>query len=173
MNAFLHPDQRQRYLTAKTRELIAACGGVAAAAEITRRGTSTVGRWQDFDAADSAPMVCIAMMETACGVPIVTAAIAAQVAPSRARADARVHMRTPARARECCTKAFAELHQQAGTLSAELVLALADGKVTPAEARTSSKHMADLRATLTSIETALHAAVPSASRLRVVDGEAG
>lgn len=173
MNTFLHPDQRQRYLTAKTRELIAACGGIAAAAEITQRGTSTVGRWQDFESEDSAPMVCVAMMETACGLPIVTGAMSGQASASRARAGALAHVRTPARAREDCTQAFAALHQQAGTLSAELVLALADSEVTPVEARTCSKHLKDIRKTLDSIETALHAAVPPSGGFKVIDGEAG
>jgi hypothetical protein len=161
----LHPEQRRRFLTAKTRELIAACGGIEAAAEITNRSSSTVGRWQDFNGNDLAPMECIAAMEAVTGVPIVSLALAR--AP--ARAPAHVFAPARARAREDCVTAFADLNERAGRLNTGLMLALQDGEVSAGEVQTLSKTAGQVRAVLDRMEHALHAAVTPRP---VQDGEA-
>lgn len=166
MNPFLHPEQRRRLLTAKTRELIAAVGGIEAAAEICARGKSTVARWQDFETGDSAPVECVMRMEMAAGVAIVSQALAESLSSC---APARTHTHAPARAREGCAEALAEMTMQAGTVGSQLVKALADGKVTATEAQMSSRFIGQLRRTIDEMETNLHGAVSPAG-LKVVEG---
>lgn len=166
MNPFLHPEQRRRLLTARTRELIAACGGIEAAAEICNRCKSTVGRWQDFETGDSAPVECIMRMEMAAGAAIVSTALSDSLA-SCARAPAPA--RTPARAREGCADALSEMLMHAGTVSSHLVRSLADGKVTPTEAKMSGELLRHLRVALDTIEVNLHGAVET-PKPRLVEG---
>lgn len=167
MSAYLHPEQRRLFLKSKTRELIAAVGGIEAAAAIVKRGKSTVGRWQDFECADSAPLVCIAALETACGSAIVTAALAG--AASRACA----YTPAPARAREACAQAFAEFAGKAGRINGELVLALADNVVTPVEARQCMQAIGAVRDTLERMEHHLHSSIETPGPRLVTGKEAG
>lgn len=163
-SAYLTPPQRRAYFTAKTRELIAACGGIEAAAEICNRTKSTVARWQDMECADSAPVECISAMEHAAQVAIVSTAMQAGLAP---RAGA--HAPAPARAREGAAEGLAEIGLQIGRLNAETVLALSDGEVSPAEHKMLLALSGQVRRTLDTMDRNLSAAVEG-KRLTVVEG---
>ncbi len=155
MTDISHPDQRRLFLKAKSRELIAEFG-VEAAAEITGRSTSTVSRWQHPDTHDYAPIDCIALLQVACGRPIVSESLfRLHTAEQRAAARAGTCAPAPARAHEERVSAFSQLAAAANDLNTSLAIAISDGQITPGECQQGLKLIADTRRNMEAMERVL------------------
>lgn len=146
-------------------QLIALCGGLDDVAEIGNFGRSTVGRWSDLSDPTLMPLGALMTLETHCGQPLVTAALAEVMGRRLAEPDAEAVSQGNVMARH----ADAIIH--AGELMAAGAAAFADGKVTPNEATTIDRAAGQLEMALSQYRKAL-AGIRAAGGLSVVNGGA-
>jgi hypothetical protein len=115
-------------LKAAQRDLIKLAGGIERAAEITSMSKSQVGRWNNAGDAELISLPAALLLEAECGQAPVTAVMARMNGRRLSDPDAE------ARAEACVWQSHAETARKAAELLARGALAMADGKVTAAEA---------------------------------------
>ena len=133
-----------------TRDLVRACHGIVAAAEIAHVSKSEVSRWQSATDPDIITLPAALALEAECGAPLVTAAMA------------RLHGRAlqgdaPADA-GAIAAGHAQMMQHAGRLMQDMAHALGDGRITPGEAGTLRRVSGDVQAALSDLCALLEAA---------------
>lgn len=150
-------------IKAAQRDLIALSGGIERAAEITSTSKSHVGRWNNAQDTDLMPLNAVLMLEEHCGVAVVTSVMAEL--NGRRLADETAATRQNADV----LSAYAEAVRHAGEVMSAGAIALADGKVTPAEALTVDRAVSVLERGLSELRKTL--AGVRAGDLKVVGGE--
>lgn len=150
-------------IKAAQRDLIALSGGIERTAEITSISKSQVGRWNNAQDTDLMPINAVLMLEEHCGMAVVTAVMAEL--NGRRLADETDATRQSADV----LSAYAETIRHAGDVMSAGALALADGKVTAAEAVTIDRAVAILEQGIPGFRQSL--AQIRAGDLRVVGGE--
>lgn len=162
--AVANADTRFYRLKAAQRDLIAYCGGILRAAEITSASKSEVGRWNNAADPDLMSFPATLALEAECGVPVVTTVMAELNGRRLADPDASEVAQT------CLWQAQAEMVRTAAELMSAGALAMADGKVTSAEAMKLDRDAAKLERALADYRQA--AAGIRAVGLSVVEGGA-
>lgn len=109
-----------------TRQLIAAVGGLDAAASCCRVGRSSLSGYQDHASEQCMPIDVVLALEAVAGRPIVTAAMASLQGYSLARPDAG--------SIPCVGRAVAAVTRQAGAAAAAFMEASEDGRIDASEA---------------------------------------
>ncbi|MCO6410074.1 phage regulatory CII family protein [Hoeflea alexandrii] len=150
-------------IKAAQRDLIALSGGIERAAEITSISKSHVGRWNNAQDTDLMPLNAVLMLEEHCGVAVVTSVMAEL--NGRRLADETEATRQNADV----LSAYAEAVRHAGEVMSAGAIALADGKVTPAEALTVDRAVSVLERGLSDLRQTL--AHVRAGDLKIVGGE--
>jgi hypothetical protein len=135
-------------IKAATRDLVDRLGGIERAAELVDYGKSTVGRWCHPDSGDVVPLMCALVMEREAGATLVTEAMAA------------IHglkLETLEGAGEagCITSAHLTVTREVAELMTVTAGAMADGTVTPHEARAIDEQASDLEDALTELRRKL------------------
>ncbi|MDJ1463359.1 phage regulatory CII family protein [Nitratireductor sp. GZWM139] len=154
-------------LKAAQRDLIAAAGGIERAAEIVSYGKSTVGRWYNIEAPEIMPVDAALRLEEETDRFDFLNALA--VVRGRKLADATARP-TPA---SDILGSYADVMRQVGELSRSAGEALADGKVTPTEAKMMFDRPAALLIEVLNELRGAAASVHGSGGLSVVDGGAG
>lgn len=138
---------------AAQRDLVEACGTVRRIEERFSFGKSTVGRWTNGADPTLMPIEAVVALESECGIPYVTSVLAEL--HGRRLSDPN----EDAAGSGCVMSSHAELLRGAAELTTGLAVAIADGKVTPAEAASIDKvaskmqdAMADMRSALAGIK---------------------
>lgn len=121
------PDSWFHRLKAAQRDLIARCGGIERAGEISSSSKSHVGRWNNPTDPDLMPISAVLALEADCGVALVTAAMASLTGRRLVEPDA------PGDGAAAVFRRHAEATGKAGELMAMGAAAFADGKLTPTE----------------------------------------
>ena len=140
-------------IKAATRELVRACGGIVAAGETAHASKSEVSRWQGATDPDVIPLTAVLALEAECGMPIVTSVMA------------DLHGQRLTDEKPACAVEIAGHHAETLRHLADLIsqgaAALADGRVTPAEAALldrvagqAEQALAPLRRALASVQAA-------------------
>lgn len=150
-------------IKAAQRDLINLSGGIERSAEITSISKSHVGRWNNAQDTDLMPLNAVLMLEEHCGVAVVTSVMAEL--NGRRLADETEATRQNADV----LSAYAEAVRHAGEVMSAGAIALADGKVTPAEALTVDRAVAVLERGLSDLRQTL--AHVRAGDLKIVGGE--
>jgi hypothetical protein len=125
----LSTDAMRLRMAAATRDLVTACGGVERAAGLASVSTSQVSRWQSAQHEDTIPLLAALALEADSGLPLVTAAMAA--AHGRTLTDA-----ASGAAAASVAHVMADVVGATGEVMARHSAAMADGRLTPAEAET-------------------------------------
>ncbi|MBP1873522.1 hypothetical protein J2Z19_003237 [Ensifer adhaerens] len=153
---------------AAQRDLIEACGGIRRVERRFNYGKSTVGRWNDASDPTLMPLGAIVALETDCGIPYVTGALAE--ASGRRLTDPdedRV-------ADVCVMTTHAELLRHTAELANGMAIAISDSRVTPTEAQTIDRIAASMQNAMNDMRAALAAIKAkggSPAGLRVVGDE--
>lgn len=154
---------------AAQRDLIKRNGGIERAAEITSISKSHMGRMNNPADGELLPLAAVVMLEADCGQPLVTAVLAET--NGRRLTDPEAE-----RAADVSVLSMhAELMRQSAELANGMAIAIADGRVTPAEAQSVDRICSSLQAATSELRAALAAIKAkggAAAALRVVgDGE--
>jgi len=125
-------------IKAAQRDLIAAAGGIERVAAMVGFSKSHVGRWNNSDSPDLMPLDAVWSLEAETGMALVTSALAEisgrrVVEPTEDRTNAGDIMRGHLAFCEKATEAMASM-----------AAALADGKITPAEAAAYDRRLSEL-----------------------------
>lgn len=153
---------------AAQRDLIKIVGGIERAAEITSVSPSHIGRMNNARDTDLMPLSVVYALETECGLPIVTQAMA-ELSGRRLTDPNAEH-----RAHVDVLLSYSEVMQRAASLMATAAQAISDGKVTPTEATAMDREAADLERGLSAYRQSLaiiRASGGGKTELRVVAGE--
>ncbi len=156
---------RHYRMKAAQRDMIAAAGGIERASEICGYSKSTVGRWNQADGKELMPLDALWVLEAETAMPVMTGALAElsgrRLSDPREVADAEADI----------MRGYAELCRKAGDMMATMAAALADGKITPAEAQAYDRRLGELSDIIAACRK--HAAgVRQAGGFSVVDGGA-
>jgi hypothetical protein len=138
---------------AAQRDLIKLCGGIERSAELTSISKSQIGRMNNPADGELMTLAAVVILEADCGQPVVTAVMAEtngrRLTDPEAERAAEVGV----------LSAHADLMRQNGELAYSMSVAIADGRVTPAEAQTIDRVAAkvaeansELRAALAGIK---------------------
>lgn len=145
-----------------TRDLVKMSGGVVRAGEVAGVSKSEVSRWQSATDSDVISLPAALALEAECGVPMVTSAMAELQ-------GRRVSDPNEADVARCLLGAFTGVTQAAGDLNSVMAVALADGKLTPAEAGTVTRATTALEEQLTQLKLVMAGIkAEGAATLRVV-----
>lgn len=136
---------------AATRDLVKLCGGVARAGEIAAASTSAISRWQHAGQEDIIPIAAVLALETDCGVPCVTSAMAGLQGRSLTDPDAEGEAGDTA----TLARLGAEVAQAHANMMIVSAQAHADGIVTPAEAEQIDRAAAEAEVALAAKRRAL------------------
>jgi len=142
-------DHRNYRIKAAQRDLIAACGGIERSAGIVGFSVPQVGRWNNAGQPDIMPIHVALLLETECGMPLITAAMASL--NNRRLADPD----SAAEAANCVMRSYADVVRQIGDVMTAAASALADGEITPAEANENDKLAARLELGIADFRKAL------------------
>ncbi|MEH6691312.1 MAG: phage regulatory CII family protein [Pseudorhizobium pelagicum] len=152
-------------LKAAQRDLIEACGGIVRSGDKTGHSKSTVGRWMDPADPATMPLAAVRSLEIDCRQPFVTSVLAE--ACGRRLTDPDLE-----RAAEVCVmQSHAEVMRQMAELAQGMAMAIADGRVTPAEATRVDRVASDIQGALSDLRSAfasVKAQGGTAASLRVV-----
>lgn len=134
---------------AAQRDLIKLVGGIDRAAELSSVSPSHIGRMNNARDTDLMPLSVVYALESECGVPVVTQAMAELSGrrltdPERAQ-NANVDVLT----------SYSEVMQKAAGLLSAGATAMADGLVTPAEAHSMDREAAAIERALPPFRQAL------------------
>lgn len=156
---------RHYRMKAAQRDMIAAAGGIERAAKIVGYSKTEVGRWNNAECPDLMGLASLWVLEAETGRPLMTAALA-ELSGHR--------LSDPKEASEAeadIMRGYAELCRKAGDMMATMAAALADGKITPAEAQAYDRRLGELSDIIAACRK--HAAgVRQAGGFSVVDGGA-
>ena len=146
-------------------QLIAYCGGIDDTVELLdgKFGRSTVGRWKDLGDGTLMPLAAVMALESACGQPVITGALAELAGRRLSEPDAA----TVSQAGVLAHHADAIIN--AGELMRAGAAAFADGRVSPNEATTIDRAAANLQDALVEYRKSL-AGVRAQGGLSVVEG---
>tara|TARA_R110002020_G_scaffold467027_4_gene690183 strand:+ start:3497 stop:3994 length:498 start_codon:yes stop_codon:yes gene_type:complete len=147
-------------IKAAQRDLINLSGGIERVAEITSISKSHVGRWNNAQDTDLMPINAVLMLEEHCGVALITSVMAEL--NGRRLADETEAVRRTADV----LSAYAETVRHAGEVMSAGAIALADGKVTPAEAMNVDRAVSVLERGLSDLRQSL--AQVRAGEIRIV-----
>ncbi|AZN72276.1 hypothetical protein D5400_14205 [Georhizobium profundi] len=150
-------------LKAAQRDLIKRCGGIDRASEVTSVSRSQVGRWNNAGDPDLVTIPALLMLEAECGQPLITSVLAGIGGRRLADPDEL----DAGGASSCALSAHAETISRAGELMQVGARALADGKLTPAEATEMDRAAASMENSVADLRTVLS----RAKVLRVVGDE--
>jgi hypothetical protein len=150
-------------IKAAQRDLINLSGGIERVAAITSISKSHVGRWNNAQDTDLMPINAVLMLEESCGVALITS-VMAELNGRRLSDEAERGQRNAD-----VFSAYAETVRHAGEVMSAGAIALADGKVTPAEAMTVDRAVLVLERGLSDLRQTL--AQVRAGDLKVVAGE--
>lgn len=134
------PNANARHFRVKAaqRDMIAAAGGIERVAEIVGYSKSTVGRWNNGDSPDLMPLDALWALETETGMPVMTTALAElsgrRLSDPKEVADAEADI----------MRGYAGLCSKAGEMMSTMAEAMADGKITPAEAAAYDRRLSEL-----------------------------
>lgn len=138
---------------AAQRDLIEACGTLRRIEEKHSYGKTTVGRWSDPNDPTFMPLQAVVALQADCGIPYITQVLAEL--QGRRLTDPDVERQ----AEIGVMASHAEVMRLVGELANSVALAIADGRVTPAEAHSVDRIAAglqqvtsDLRGSLASIK---------------------
>ncbi|MBA4204627.1 MAG: hypothetical protein C0457_06535 [Polymorphum sp.] len=139
-------------IKAATRDLVAHCGGIQRAADKSSSSKSQVGRWQSVTDGDVIPLPQVLALEADCGVPFVTTVMA----------ELQGRRLTDAESGDVVTasglhSAHAEAMRAAAETMAAMAAALADGRITKAEAEIINRNYGTLEGAVTKTRQALAA----------------
>ncbi|CAN7429319.1 hypothetical protein LJR251_002731 [Rhizobium rhizogenes] len=134
---------------AAQRDLIKLVGGIDRAAEISSVSPSHIGRMNNARDTDLMPLSVVYALESECGVPVVTQAMAEL--NGRRLSDPEADHRTNVNV----LSSYSNVLQKAAALMATGAAAMADAYVTPAEAHAMDRHAADIERGLASFRQAL------------------
>jgi len=115
-------------IKAAQRDLINLSGGVVRAGEIASRSKSEAGRWNNAENTELMPIDAVLVLEDHCGMALVTS-VMAELNGRRLTDD-----RDIAGQSANVISAFAETVRHAGEMMSAGAIALADGRMTHAEA---------------------------------------
>ena len=153
---------------AAQRDLIKLAGGIERAAEVTSISKSHIGRMNNPADGELMPLAAVVMLESDCGQPLVTAVLAET--NGRRLTDPEAE-----RAADVSVLSMhAELMRQSAELANGMAIAIADGRVTPAEAQSVDRICSSLQAATSELRAALAAIKAkggASASLRVVGGE--
>lgn len=135
---------------AATRDLVKACGGIVRAGEIAHASKSEVGRWQHAGDPDVIPLSAVLALEAECALPLVTSAMA-DLHGQRLVGDEPASVAAIASHHADALRSFADLVSEGAA-------ALADGRITPAEATTLDRIAGDVERAMGPLRRALAAA---------------
>lgn len=164
----MHSEAWFHRVKAAQRDLIKLVGGIERAAEISSVSTSQIGRMNNVRDTDLMTISVVYALESECGVPIVTQAMAELNGRRLSDPDAEQ------RANLDVIMASAEMMQRFGSLIATTGRAIADGFVTPTEAIPIDRELANIERVIPGFRQALAAIIASGggkAELRVVAGE--
>lgn len=134
---------------AAQRDLIKLAGGIDRAAEISSVSPSHIGRMNNPRDTDLMPLSVVYALESECGVPVITQAMAElsgrRLSDPDAEHKANVNVLT----------SYSELMQKAAALMAAGATAMADGIVTPAEAHSMDREASSIERGLSQFRQAL------------------
>ncbi len=134
---------------AAQRDLIKLVGGIERAAEISSVSASHVGRMNNGRDTDLMPLSVVYALESECGVPVVTQAMAElngrRLSDPESDRVANVNV----------LSSYSDVLQKAAALMATGAAAMADAYVTPAEAHSMDRHAADIERGLSTFRQAL------------------
>jgi len=153
-------------LKAAQRDLIRYAGGIERAAEITTFSKSQVGRYNNAADPELMPPAAVYALELECGQPVFTGAMAALHGRRLSDPDD-----DQARAGDVLRR-YADAARQTAELMSAAALALADGKVTPAEATTIDRGAANVETAMAELRRAL-AAIKANGVFTIVAGGQG
>lgn len=136
-------------IKAAQRDLIRLVGGIERAADISSISKSHIGRMNNATDPELMPLHAVYALESECGVPVVTSAMAELngrrlAEPESARA-----------AEQCVVVAYSDMVRKAGDLISGGAVAISDMMVTPAEATKMDRDAAELEAGLAALRKAL------------------
>lgn len=136
---------------AAQRDLIKLAGGIERAAEVTSISKSHIGRMNNPADGELMPLAAVVMLEADCGQPLVTAVLAET--NGRRLTDPEAE-----RAADVSVLSMhAELMRQSAELANGMAIAIADGRVTPAEAQSVDRICSSLQAATSELRAALAA----------------
>jgi hypothetical protein len=133
------PDDVILRIKAATRDLVKACGGIVRAAELCRVSKSEMGRYQAPIDPDIVPLHHALVLETECGMPVVTT-VMADIHGRRLSDPQAVE------AGACVFARNADLMRQTAALMGAAATAAADGTCTPSEAEILDRHASEVEA---------------------------
>lgn len=151
-------------IKAATRDLVKACGGVVRAGEVAHASKSEVSRWQSGTDPDVIPLTAVLALEADCSMALITS-VMADLNGQRLVGDG------PASAVEVAGHHAEALRSMADLISSGAA-ALADGRITPAEATVldraagdAERALAPLRRVLASVQGGVTLAAAQPGRL--------
>lgn len=131
-----------------TRDLVKLCGGVIRAGEIADVSKSEVSRWQSATSDDIISLPAALALETECGVPLVTTAMAEL--NGRRLSDPR-----ESEVNTCLLGAYTDVASGLSEYLKAMSGALADGKLTPAEAEVVDRSLVGCEAAIAQLRLVL------------------
>lgn len=153
-------EARAYKIKAATRDLVKIVGGVQRAADIASTSGATISRWQSANHPEIITIAAALALETDGGIPLITEALAA------------VHGRTLSDAEHDAGYSVLEQHAEFAERAMEAVTAssraIADLKITPAEAASVVQELRDLIAVANRKIAGLSAIAASGETLKVV-----
>lgn len=136
-------------IKAAQRDLIKLVGGIERAAEMSSVSPSHIGRMNNARDVDMMPLSVVYALESECGVPVVTQAMAELSGRRLSDPDAEQ------KANLGVLASYSEVLQKAAALMATGAAAMADGKITPAEAHAMDREAAELEREMSGFRQAL------------------
>lgn len=144
-------DPRFHRLKSATRDLVAACGGAERAAALVGLGDSQVSRWQVASEPDLIGVAAVMVMETECGLAPVTRVLAEATGRALGLPESALD------AGGTVMASHAAVMTRAADLMRETAAALADGRITPAEAERMCREAGAVERALGGLRQALAA----------------
>lgn len=138
-------------IKAATRDLTDLCGGVVRSGEIANVSDTSVSRWRVATCSDVIPIPAALALELECGVPVVTTVMAELNGRRLTDAEGQGGAIAAVAAQQ------AEFFRAASQVMAQGAAALADGKVTGAEAEIWDRSAAEAQRDLANLRLGLAA----------------
>lgn len=143
----LTPEIIRHRIKGATRDLIKLCGGIERCAELTGFSDTQVSRWQSPGEAATIPLPAIIVLEADCGLPSVTAAMAALNGRALAAPEGSGDVM-----RRTILDGFACVVSKSASVQIAYSEALSDNKVTPSEAEVITRAAGDIIASAQQVQ---------------------
>jgi len=136
-------------IKAAQRDLIRLVGGIERAAQVSSISKSHIGRMNNATDPELMPLHAVYALESECGVPVVTSAMAELNGRRLSDPDSERIVE------QCVVAAYSDMVRKAGDLISGGAVAISDMVVTPAEATKMDRDAAELEAGLGELRRAL------------------